>query len=146
MCHAATVEAWPRGERVHKWPDPYDEPTPTYAGNFIMATRSDWLSRHLHKPLTEHKAEVGIHPTRSLEAVSHLALRGKLFKSTFKKRILSYKASSNPVWGQDKPCKTEPTVKCPDCGKMCHTLKHLHLRRLRKHPDTYTTGIKFGSQ
>ncbi len=46
MYHAATVEAWPRGEKVLKWPDPNDEPTPTYAGSYIMATRSDWLSRH----------------------------------------------------------------------------------------------------
>ena len=28
MCHAETVEAWPRGEHILKWPDPYDEPTP----------------------------------------------------------------------------------------------------------------------
>ena len=60
----------------------------------------------------------------------------------FKKRILSYKASSDPVWGQDKPRKTEPTVKCPDCGKMYRTLWSLHLQRLRKRLDTYTTGIK----
>ena len=56
MYHAATVEAWPRGEQILKWPDPYDEPTPTYAGSYIMATRSAWLSRHLHKSLTEYKA------------------------------------------------------------------------------------------
>ena len=77
-----------------------------------------------------------------MEAVSHLALREKLFKFIPKKRILSYKASSDPAWGRDKPRKLEPRVKCPDCGRTCHTLKHLHLHRLRKHPDTYTTGIK----
>ena len=98
MYHAATSEAWPRGEQVLKWPDPYDEPTPTYAGSYIMATRSDWLNRHLHKSLTEYEAEAGIRPTRSLESVSHLALREKLFKFVFKKRILFYKASSGPVW------------------------------------------------
>ena len=140
--HAATVEAWPRGEKVLKWLDPNDEPTSTYAGSYIMATRSDWLSRHLHKSLTEYKEPVGIHPTRSLEAVSHLALREKLFKFVFKKLSLSYKASTPPVWGQDKPRKAEPTVKCPDCGKMCHTLWSLRLHRRRRHPDTYTTGIE----
>ena len=98
MYHAATVEAWPRGEKVQKWLDPNDEPTPTYAGSYIMATRSDWLNRHLHKSLTEYEAEAGIRPTRSLESVSHLALREKLFKFVFKKRILFYKASSGPVW------------------------------------------------
>ena len=70
-----------------------------------------------------------------------MALREKLFKFILKKRILSYKASSDPVRGQDKPRKPEPTVKCPDWRKIRHTLKHLHLHRLRKHPDTYTTGI-----
>ena len=84
MCHAATVEAWPRGEQVLKWLDPYDEPMPTYAGSYIMATRSDWLSRHLHKSLTEYEEQAGIHPNRSLEALSHLALREKFFKFSFK--------------------------------------------------------------
>ena len=46
MYHAATVEAWPRGEKAQKWLDPNDEPTPTHAGSYIMATRSGWLSRH----------------------------------------------------------------------------------------------------
>ena len=41
-----------------------------------------------------------MHPTRSLEAVSHLALREKLFNFTVKKRILSYKAPYDPPWGQ----------------------------------------------
>ena len=44
--------------------------------------------------------------------------------------------------GQDKPRKAEPKIQCPDCGKMCHTLTHLHHHRSRTHPDTYTTGIK----
>ena len=92
-----------------------------------MATRSDWLSRHVHKSLTEYKEQAGIHPTRSLEAVSHWALREKLFKLIFKKRTLSYKASTKPLWGQDKPRKAEPTVVRPDWGKMCHTLSSLHL-------------------
>ena len=46
-----------------------------------------------------------------------------------------------PVSGQDKPQEAEPAVVCPDCGKLCHTLKDLHLRGLRKHSDAYTTGI-----
>ena len=83
--HAATVEAYPTGEKVILRPDPYDEPTPTYVGNHIMAARSDWLSRHLNK-----SAEAGIHPTRSPEAVSHLALR-KNFSS------LSLKSTSCPT-------------------------------------------------
>ena len=41
MYHAATVEAWPRGEKAQKWLDPNDKPTPAYAGSYIMATRSD---------------------------------------------------------------------------------------------------------
>jgi len=80
MYHAATVEAWPRGEKVLKCPDPNDEPTPTYAGSYIMATRSDWLSRHLHTSLTGYKEQAGIHPARSLDAVSHLVPREKLFR------------------------------------------------------------------
>ena len=41
MYHAATVEACPDGEKVLKWPDPYDEPTPTYAGSYVVTTRSN---------------------------------------------------------------------------------------------------------
>ena len=44
--HAATVEAYPDGEKVLRWPNPYDEPTPTYEGSYIMTTKSDWLSKH----------------------------------------------------------------------------------------------------
>lgn len=47
MYHATTGGAWPRGEKVLRGPGPNDEPTPTYAGSYMMATRSDWLSRHL---------------------------------------------------------------------------------------------------
>ena len=73
MYNAATVEAYPDGEKVIRRPDPYDEPTPTYAGNYIMITKSEWLAKHLRLSLKSYKEEVGIHPTHSLEAVSHLA-------------------------------------------------------------------------
>ena len=46
MYHAATVEAYPDGEKVLRRPDPYDEPIPTYAGNYIMITKSEWLAKH----------------------------------------------------------------------------------------------------
>ena len=84
---------------------------------------------------------MGIHPTYSLEAVSHLALREKLFKYILKKRVLSYAASSDPPWGQPKPVRAAPTHKCPECGELLYTAEGLHLHRLRKHKDTYKTGV-----
>ncbi len=33
--YSVTTEAWPHGEKVKKWLDPNDEPTPTYAANHI---------------------------------------------------------------------------------------------------------------
>ena len=51
MYHAATVEAYPDGENVLSWPNPYDEPTPTYKGSYIMTTKSEWLSKHLRLSL-----------------------------------------------------------------------------------------------
>ena len=89
--------AWPRGDKVLIWPDPNDEPTPTHAGNYIQSTRSGWLSRHLHEVLHHFKEQVGIHPTRPLEAVSHLVLREKVFKFSVKKQTLSHQASSDPA-------------------------------------------------
>ena len=74
MYHAATVEAYPDGEKVLRRPDPYDEPTPTYEGSYIMITKSEWLAKHLRISLLKYREEMGIHPTYSLEAVSHLAL------------------------------------------------------------------------
>ena len=82
-----------------------------------------------------------MHPTYSLGAVSHLALREKLFKYILKKRVLSYKASSDPPWGQIKPVRDAPTHQCPDCGELLHTALGLHLHRVRKHPDSYKEGI-----
>ena len=141
MYHAATVEAYPDGEKVILRPDPYDEPTPTYAGNYIMITKSEWLAKHLRLSLKSYKGEMGIHPTHSLEAVSHLALREKLFKYIVKQSVLSYKASSDPPLGQSRNPKTLPEHECPDCGQLCHTSKHLHLHRLSKHPDTYKESV-----
>ena len=105
------------GEKVLEWFDPNDEPTTTYAGNYIRAIRSDWLGWHLHKPLTECNEKAGMHPTRSLEAVSHLALREKLSKFIFKKRILSYKAASEPVRGQISPKNERQQLHAPIAGK-----------------------------
>ena len=127
MYHAATVEAYPDGEKVIRRPDPYDEPTPTYEGSYIMITKSEWLAKHMRLSLTSYKEAVGIHPTYSLEAVSHLALREKLFRYILKKRVLSYKASADPPWGQIKPIRDAPTHKCPDCGELLHTTEGLHL-------------------
>ena len=63
MYHAATVEAYPDGEKVIRRPDPYDEPTPTYEGSYIMITKSEWLAKHLRLSLISYKEAVGIHPT-----------------------------------------------------------------------------------
>ena len=141
MYHAATVEAHPDGEKVLRRPDPYDEPTPTYEGSYIMLTKSEWLAKHVRLSLHAYKDAVGIHPTYSLEAVSHLALREKLFKYILKKRVLSYAASSDPPWGRTKPVRSAPTHKCLDCGELLRTAEGLHLHRIRKHPDTYKEGI-----
>ena len=141
MCHAATVEAYPDGAQVFKWPDPYDEPTPTYVGNYIMTTRSGWLLKHLRIGLVQYKEQMGIHPTHSLEAVSQLGVREKLFKFIVKKRALSYKASSDPPWEHVKPGRCKPEHECPDCGQPCHTAKHPHHHKLSKHTDTYTEGV-----
>ena len=75
MYHAATVEAYPDGEKVLRRPNSYDEPTPTYAGSYLMIIKSHWLAMHLRKSLLAYQESAGIHPTYSLEAVSHLALR-----------------------------------------------------------------------
>ena len=96
MYRAATVEAYPGGEKVLRRLNPYDEPTPTYAGSYLMINTSHWLAMHLRKSLIAYKEATGIHPTYSLDAVSHLALREKLFKYILKKRVLSYKTSSDP--------------------------------------------------
>ena len=114
---AATVESWPHGEKVQKWPDPYDTPTPTYAGNYIWCTKSEWLTQHMRKSLQAYKAEVGIRPTRSLEAVSHLALRPKLFKLITKQRVVSYEASTDPPYvPQGHRLERTPDIPCPECG------------------------------
>ena len=44
MYHAATVEAYPDGEKVIRRPNPNDEPTPTYAGSYLMIIKSHWLA------------------------------------------------------------------------------------------------------
>ena len=106
-----------------------------------MTTKSEWLAKHLRLSVKSYKEAVGIHPTYSLEAVSHLALREKLFKYILKNRALSYAASSDPSWGQTKPVRSTPTHQCPDCGELLHTAEGLHLHRLRKHKDTYKEGV-----
>ena len=75
---------------------------------------------HMHKSLQFYKSELGIHPTRSLEAVSHLALRPKLFKIIVKQRVLSYEASTDPpVDSQGRQIDTRVyDTPCPECGKM----------------------------
>ena len=55
--------------------------------------------------------------------------------------MLSYDATWEPPWGQDKPGTSMPEIACPDCGKLLHTVRHLHLHRLRKHADVYKEGV-----
>ena len=82
-------KTWPHGENVLTWPDRNDEPTPTYAGNYIQRSRSEWLSRHLYNSLQRYKEGVGIHPARSLQAASYLVLREKRLEQIVKERAFS---------------------------------------------------------
>ena len=73
----------------------------------------------MHKSLQKQEDEMGINPTRSIEAASHLALRLKLFKIIVRQRGLFYKASTDPpldAQGRQIDIRLYDTP-FPECGK-----------------------------
>ena len=77
---------------------------------------------------------MGFHPTRSLEAVSHLALRPKLFNKILSRRIPSYESSTDPLKGHTQ-ARAPPTIQCPHCEELAHSQPGLRLHCLSAHPD-----------
>ena len=78
-----------------------------------MTTHMEFMGSLLKYELTSYQEVMGIHPTKSIEAVSHLALRPKLFSKVLKARIPKYEASTDPPPGYER--EGEPTIECPHC-------------------------------
>ena len=89
----------------------------------------------LSKDLRAYQDTVGFHPTRSLEAVSHLALRPKLFTKILSRRIPSYESSTDPLKGHTQ-ARAPPTIQCPHCEELAYSQPGLRLHCLSAHPDS----------
>jgi hypothetical protein len=102
------------------------------------ATRSQLLYATLGCDLRSYTTTLGIHPTRSIEAVSHLALRPKLLRETVRKRILQYEATTDPV-KKAPSAQPVPRTQCPYCHRLFITTRGLQHHQLRWHPDDKPT-------
>lgn len=96
-----------------------------------MTEHDYWYAIPGHE-VREYINELGVHPTRSLGAVSHLVRRPKLFRSIVKERILSYHASTDPIPGSEKAA---PTVQCPHCDNLSHAPHGLRRHCIKWRPE-----------
>lgn len=148
--HAGPGSTWEKKRLWWHHPDTHATLTPgDQASRNMWATQHEYWEAILGRDLRAYRLEMGIHPTRSLEAVSHLALRPKLFNHILKLRIPSYEASTDPL---PSAMRGPPTITCPHCTDKVHTLGGLTRHCYIKHPEItpspasstrITTGVKF---
>ncbi len=64
-----------------------------------MTTHMEFMGSLLKYESTSYQEVMGIHPTKSIEAVSHLALRPKLFSKVLKARTPKIRGVHGPSTG-----------------------------------------------
>lgn len=97
----------------------------------MYTTRRDFYQAQVGHDIRSYQDAVGIHPTRSIETLSHLVMRPNLFRPLQKKRLLSYEASTDPAEGD---LRDAPTTSCPHCTEKVNTAHGLRLHILYVHP------------